>query len=170
MEIAAPYLVDLSKKHETRVDLTVLDGTDIVYLSRVPSRDELLNLAPLGRRWPAVNTASGRAILATLSDEDLGHILSSSTYTKHTPYTLTNRNQIVETIKKARSDGYAFQSEEVLQGAASVGAAVIDGEKHVHGAIIIGGPAAAFEDSDKKHAFGMSAIQTAQAIGTYNLA
>lgn len=167
LETATPYLIDLSERFAARADLTVLDGTEIVYLSRIPSRDELLNLSPLGRRWPAAQTASGRAILAAMTDDACEQVIEASTLRNFTARSLTSREQIVQVIKETRETGYAYQSEEVLAGAASVGAAVIGTDGKVQGAIILGGPAETFDDPDKRQTLGNAVKHAAQAIGAY---
>ncbi|WP_150526871.1 IclR family transcriptional regulator [Roseibium sediminis] len=165
LENATPYLIDLSERLASRADLSVLDGADIVYLSRIPSRDELLNLAPLGRRWPAIHTASGRAILAAMTDEHMAEVLSATSFKKTTIHSLDTIQDVTSAIEEVRKMGYAFQSEEVLIGAASVSAAVVGTDGRVHGAIILGGPVGAFQDRDKRHGFGVAVIKAAQAIG-----
>jgi len=167
LEAATPYLIDLSERFETRADLTVLDGIEIVYLSRIPSKDELLNLSPLGRRWPAASTASGRAILSALPVETRNSLLDTARFPRITPRTLVNRADIDRAIETARDLGYAYQDEEVLLGAASVGSAVVDGSNHVHGSIIIGGPSKVFRDDAQRHIFGEAVAQAAAAIGAY---
>ncbi len=169
VESAMPYLIDLSEKFSTRADLTVLHGTEIVYLSRVPSRDEILNLAPLGRRWPAVNTASGRAILAALTDEECDRVLAASTFARITPYSLDTRAAVARAIAQTRKIGYAYQSKEVSVGAASVGAAVVGADREVLGAIILGGAVEAFQDRKRRDKLGRALRQAARAIGAYHL-
>ncbi|MGB3316680.1 MAG: IclR family transcriptional regulator C-terminal domain-containing protein, partial [Albidovulum sp.] len=169
LETATPYLIELSERFATRADLTVLDGTDIVYLSRVPSKDELLNLSPLGRRWPAVNTASGRAILAAMPKAESYRVLAASNYRKITPHSLADIWSVSAAVEEAGKVGYAYQSEEVMLGAASVGSAVVGANGKVHGAIILGGAVTAFQDKDRRHALGDAVKQAAQAIGAYNL-
>lgn len=167
LEAATPYLIELSERFETRADLTVLDGTDIVYLSRIPSRDELLNLSPLGRRWPAASTASGRAILSALPTEERQRLLDTAHFPKITPRTLTDRADIERAIESVQDCGYAYQDEEVLLGAASVGAAIVDASNHVHGSIIIGGPSKIFREEAQRQVFGEAIAQAAVAIGAY---
>ncbi|SNZ19257.1 IclR family transcriptional regulator [Cohaesibacter gelatinilyticus] len=167
LETATPYLIDLSERFATRADLTVLEGTDIVYLSRIPSRDELLNLSPLGRRWPAIHTASGRAILAAMKDDERDEVLSASSFSKTTPHSLTTLESIVRAIEDIKKSGYSYQSEEVLLGAASVGAAIVGTNGEVQGAIILGGAVEAFQDIDQRHILGNAVKQAARAIGAY---
>jgi IclR family pca regulon transcriptional regulator len=167
LEAATPYLIELSERFSTRADLTVLDGTEIVYLSRFPSKDELLNLSPLGRRWPAASTASGRAILAALTVEARKRVLDKAQFPQITPRTLVDREEIDKAIENARNLGYAFQDEEVLLGAASVGAAVVDNAGHVHGSIIIGGPSRIFNEPSRRKIFGEAVAMSAVAISNY---
>ena len=167
LETATPYLIDLSERFSTRADLTVLDGTEIVYLSRIPSRDELLNLSPLGRRWPAIQTALGRAILAAMSESERERVIANSEIQKITAHSLSSYEEISDAIVESQETGYAYQSEEVLLGAASVGAAVVGADGNVHGAIILGGPTETFNDADKRRLFGSAVRQAAQAIGVY---
>ena len=169
LEAATPYLIELSERFETRADLTVLDGTDIVYLSRIPNKDELLNLSPLGRRWPAASTASGRAILAALCDEARDKVLANATFPRITTHTLVDENEIRDAINNARKLGYAYQNQEVLLGASSVGAAITGQNGVVHGAIIIGGPSSVFDDDKRCSEFGEAVRQAASAISAYNL-
>lgn len=51
--------------------IAVLDGADIVYVLRVPTRKIMaLNLS-IGSRLPAVNTSMGRILLSSLTDTEL---------------------------------------------------------------------------------------------------
>ncbi len=169
LEVATPFLIDLAKRVSTRAHLSALDGTDIVYLSRIPSQEERLNLSPLGRRWPVFCTSSGRAILAALPETERDEILAASTLTKITPQTLVDPKAIVGAIEQAHIDGYAFQCGEVLQGAASVASAIVDAKRRVHGAVLLGGPASAFQTPEQRSALGEAAKQAAGAIGACNL-
>ncbi|WP_424987186.1 IclR family transcriptional regulator [Microbulbifer sp. S227A] len=169
LETATPYLIDLAERVATRTHLSVLDGTEIVYLSRIPSQEERLNLSPLGRRWPAISTSSGRAILAALPEDAREEIIAASQFKKITPKTETDPAAIRAAIDLARQDGYSYQDGEVLPGAASVGSAVVSADGRVHGAVILGGPASAFADLDQRRALGEAVKQATRAIGACNL-
>lgn len=169
LETATPYLIDLSERFDTRADLTVLDGNEIVYLARVPSRDELLNLSPLGRRWPAVNTASGRAILAALPQQRREEIIENTVLQKITAHTITEIGAIREAIDDVHRHGYSYQSEEVLTGASSVGAAVMGSDNSVLGAVIVGGTTARFEHLEERQVLGEAVLKAARAISAHNI-
>jgi len=169
LEAATPFLLDLSEKVGMRAHLSVLEGTDIIYLSRIPSQEERLTLSPLGKRWPAVNASSGRAILAALPAEEREHIITASRLKKITSQTLVDLPSISEAIQKAKADGYAYQREEVLPGVASVSSAVVGTNGQVYGAVILSGPVARFQDSEDRHRLGEAVVQAACSIGACNL-
>ncbi|MCI2399072.1 IclR family transcriptional regulator [Aliiroseovarius subalbicans] len=169
LETATPYLIDLSERLDIRADLTVLDGTDIVYLARIPNRDELLNLSPLGRRWPAISTASGRAILSALPHDQCESIVAASRLTPITHATLTKFEEVREAIKEAESRGFAFQSEEVLIGAASIGSAVLGKGGKPLGAIIVGGAAERFSEESQRQFLGDAVVKAASAISAHGI-
>ncbi|MCY4005501.1 MAG: IclR family transcriptional regulator [Rhodobacteraceae bacterium] len=169
LEVATPYLVDLSDRFDVRSDLTVLDGTDVIYLARIPGRDELLNLSFLGRRWPAIHTASGRAILSAMPDHMREELLAATAPSPITPKSMRDMDKIRAEITTAQTLGYAKMLEEVLIGAASVAAPVFGQGKTVLGSVMIGGEVARFNSRADRRIFGEAAKRTAQAITAYGI-
>ncbi|WP_261391631.1 IclR family transcriptional regulator [Roseovarius atlanticus] len=169
VEAATPFLLDLSEKVGIRAHLSVLEGTDVIYLSRIPSQEERLTLSPLGKRWPAISASSGRAILAALPADERDRIIAASRLKKITPQTLVDLPAILQAIRQAGTDGYAFQREEVLPGVASVSSAVVAPDGQVHGAVILSGPVAVFDAAEDRQRLGQAVIQATRAIGACNL-
>ncbi|MFN3209064.1 MAG: IclR family transcriptional regulator [Roseovarius sp.] len=169
LEAATPFLLDLSEKVGLRAHLSVLEGTDVIYLSRIPSQEERLTLSPIGKRWPAISASSGRAILAALPTDERGRIIAASEWRKITPHTLVDSASISQAIHQAQIDGYAYQREEVLPGVASVSSAVVGANGQVHGAVILSGPVAVFDAFEDRHRLGEAVMQATRAIGACNL-
>lgn len=168
LEVTTPYLVDLSDRLDARCDLTVLHGTDIFYLARIPGQDELLNVSYLGRRWPAIHTASGRAILSALPPDQCEQILEKSKPRSITPKSTLDKESIRSEILEAQQLGYAKMLEEVLLGVASVAAPII-GKRGVLGALTIGGEIERFATASDRLKFGEMSKRTAQAISDFGL-
>ena len=63
---AMPRLIDLHQSLRETINFARLDGEDIVYLVRLPSARTSFGATVPGRRVPALNTASGCAMVATL--------------------------------------------------------------------------------------------------------
>ena len=65
------YLEDLARQTGDSAALTVLDGTEIVYVARTSVRTLMRLEAHVGSRFPAYPTSMGRVLLAGLSAERL---------------------------------------------------------------------------------------------------
>ena len=65
-QIAQPYLEALSERVHESVSVTVLDGADIVYIARMPTKRIMTISLGLGSRLPAYCTSMGRVLLAEL--------------------------------------------------------------------------------------------------------
>ncbi|GGH49345.1 IclR family transcriptional regulator domain-containing protein [Microbacterium album] len=69
-EIVQPHLERLSREVDESVSAAVLDGDDIVYVARVPTRRIMSVGITIGTRFPARRTSMGRVLLAALPPAD----------------------------------------------------------------------------------------------------
>ena len=122
---AAPYLLDLSRATEEAVSLTVRDGTEIVYLSRLLSRHMLQTNVQVGSRLPAYCTAPGRAMLSRLQRAEALALLKASERIAHTPHTTTSLPALAARLDEAAARGFAIAMQEIYPGDVSVAAAVL---------------------------------------------
>lgn len=134
---AMPLLQHLSKETEETINLTVLDGTMIVFISRFLSRHMLNTDVTIGSRLPAYCMAPGRAILSRLPQDEVDAILDASDIVPHTQSTVTDRDELREIIAQARLLGYAAAFEELYHADASVAAPVMGAHGQVVGAVSI---------------------------------
>ncbi len=132
---AAPYLQQLSADTEEATNLTVLDGTDIVYVQRIVSRHVFNASVIIGTRLPAWCTAPGQALLATYSDDEVSDIFDRSQFVQHTPATITDRGQIWASIEQIRQRRYAHTEDQFFYGDVSTAAAIVDGNGRGIGAV-----------------------------------
>ncbi|MFC7555625.1 IclR family transcriptional regulator [Pseudoroseomonas wenyumeiae] len=112
VESATPVLHELRKSVNERVDLSLLDGPDIVYVVRLQSKRETFSATLVGRRIPSFCSSGGRAMLAALPEEEAMRILEASDRTPLTPRTITDIPKIVRKIGEARRQGYATAVED----------------------------------------------------------
>ena len=126
MEAAMPRLVGLSDEIESRVAFGLHDGTDIVYVFRVPRSLFYHPTSHFGERQPAYATAGGRAVLAYLPEDEARAILDGSDRRSITPYTRTDVEEIMSELAETRRLGYAVQHQEFIVGETVVAAPVRD--------------------------------------------
>ena len=130
VELASAYLrkVDLlSEFHSTARDLPnavhetmllgLLDGTDVVYLARHDGTQPIRLASDVGRRMPAVCTALGKAMLATLSDDEvIARVSKLATFPVLTARGAQNLDDLLEDLARTRQRGYAIDDEENTEG------------------------------------------------------
>lgn len=112
VEAVAPYISLLRRKTQASVNLTMLDGTETVFVQRHTTVDMLGNKLGVRARLPAYCTATGIAMLAQLSDAEAKDVLARSDLRPIMPNTIWQADSILERIGETRTQRYAFGVEE----------------------------------------------------------
>jgi DNA-binding IclR family transcriptional regulator len=170
MQVAAPYISTLADQLGMRSDLAVLDDTEVVYLIRIPSRIEMFSISPVGRRWTAISSASGRAMLSRLSDDAIADVTARAALPQATPSTILDRERIRQIIARARNDGYTYQLGEVLPGAAAIAAPIISASGTPIGAVGLGTTVTEMQADARREELAKRVMETANAISQMNIA
>ena len=124
-QIAQPYLEALSDRVNESVSVTVLDGADIIYVARVPTKRIMTISLGLGSRLPAYCTSMGRVLLAELSPAELAAIVPER-LEPHTEHTITDRAALERVLTDVRRQGWALVDEELEVGLRSLAAPLRD--------------------------------------------
>lgn len=127
--IARKPMAALKERVGFSVHMTVLHGRDVVYVleDKVPGGPHLLT--EVGVRLPAVRTASGRAMLAMLTPEQLRASLTALPGLDRGAGQ-SRLSAVREELRQVRARGYATEVGEVADGLASVAVAVIDSQEY----------------------------------------
>ncbi|WP_220267065.1 IclR family transcriptional regulator [Enterobacter sp. Colony194] len=93
--------------------LALLNNDELVYFDKVESPNSVRTSARIGSNNPLYCTGLGKAILATLPDEDVKTILARTGGLKPiTPYTCTDETKFFTILNQARQQGYAIDDRE----------------------------------------------------------
>jgi IclR family pca regulon transcriptional regulator len=118
-ELVQPHLERLSREVDESVSASVLDGGDIVYIARVPTRRIMSVRITIGTRFPAFATSMGRVLLADLDEADaLARIAASGD--RHAPAEAERQ------LAAVREQGYAIVDGELEPLLVSAAVAVRD--------------------------------------------
>ncbi|WP_326834780.1 IclR family transcriptional regulator [Amycolatopsis rhabdoformis] len=109
---------------EDTIVLSLLDGRNVVYVETRPGLRTLAMSYEIGLRLPAHCTASGKALLASLSDDEIAGRYADGRFETLTPHSISRRPQLEAEITRTRERGYAVDDEETAPGMMCVGAAV----------------------------------------------
>ncbi len=139
VEVAIPYLQELSSVTGETSFLGVYNNGDIVYLYKAEGTGSIQTTAQLGSRRPAYCTALGKVILANLPVEDADRVLKKK-LTRFTAGTVVDRVRLYEEFAEARSSGYAIDDGGIEVGLYCLAVPVYNYTGAVIGAISISGP------------------------------
>ncbi|WP_396643943.1 IclR family transcriptional regulator C-terminal domain-containing protein [Microbacterium sp.] len=123
-EVAQPHLEALSRAVGESASAAVLDGTDIVYVARVPVRRIMSVGITVGTRFPAAVTSMGRVLLAAASIDERNRIVDATDLTARTPRTLTDPAALRREVERVRAQGWARVDGELEPGLQSLAAPV----------------------------------------------
>lgn len=123
---ALPILQELRDETGETVNLTILSGSEILYVERIMS-DYLVNVnVNIGDRLPVHCASMGKVIMAYLPEDRLEKIISSVTFVKKTDNTIVSRSALVRELEQIRADGYAINDEELEKGLRAVAAPIFN--------------------------------------------
>jgi len=120
-------LEELTHKSKEASHLAILEGTEVVYVSREESKDPVRISFGMGHRAPAHCTALGKALLAGLTDAEIRMLYKNQRkLEKVTPHTHTSLDDLVAEIAAIRREGIACDNEEYMPGLRCIAAPVRD--------------------------------------------
>ncbi|UVO30468.1 IclR family transcriptional regulator [Bradyrhizobium arachidis] len=140
IERAQPFLVEAHEKTRETVNLMVLDGTDIILVSRIPGEHVVTMNIQVGFRMPALYSATGRAIVSRLDPKQRDQVIRTTKYHQYTDRSVSDPSEMRKLLEKAASEGFVLTQSQYFYGDISIAAAVIDGSKTVLGAVSLSVP------------------------------
>ena len=125
-ELAQAEMEALVERTSESCSAAVLDGAEIVYVARVPTKRIMAISLGLGSRLPAYATSMGRVLLAALPAPELDSTLAASRPEPLTPRTITDTEALRAELTRARSQGWALVDQELELGLRSIAAPLLD--------------------------------------------
>jgi DNA-binding IclR family transcriptional regulator len=163
-ECALPLLETLNQRTGETVNLMKLEGHEIVYVARFPSRHAVSVDLHVGSRLPAYCTAAGRAILARMRPAEARALLSASRRTRLNERTTIDLAGLEKLLARARADGYSVNDQEAFVGDLSVAAAIVDRSGAPVGAINIAVPTPRWQRRTLERELAPLVVATARDI------
>jgi IclR family pca regulon transcriptional regulator len=162
---ATPLLLQLRRDCGERTNLSLFDGTTLVYAIRLHGKREYPQFTTLiGRRMATYCSAGGRAMLAALPRDEAEAILEESDLVPMTPDTLTDSRAIMAEIDKSRERGYGFVVNESAPSEITVAAAVLDASSRPIAAVHIAGSVTKWAAGEYEQRFSPFVRETARAL------
>jgi IclR family transcriptional regulator, pca regulon regulatory protein len=134
-DVAQPHMETLVARIHESCSLSVLDGGDIIYVARVPTRRIMTVAINVGTRFPAYATSMGRVLLAALPPAELDGYLATTDLRALTPKTISDARKLRATLTRITSQGYALVDQELEVGLRSIAVPVHGAEGTVVAAL-----------------------------------
>lgn len=107
-------------------NLTVLEGSEVMYLDRVEAAAPLRVAFQKGSRVPAHASASGKLFLAMMPPAKRDRLIGTLTLERYTANTLVDAEALRAELGRIKRDGFAFDDEEFLSGLFCVAVPIFD--------------------------------------------
>jgi len=101
--------------HET-INFGIRADKDIVVIAKYEPERNLRAIYQIGGREPIHATAMGKILLSEVAEPDVRILMKNYEFQKYTPNTITNIEDYLREINKARGNGYATDNEEFSIG------------------------------------------------------
>lgn len=113
IDIARPFIKELSANSGETVHLVQLDGINATYIDKVEaSQNSVRMISMVGKSIPLYCSGVGKAILADMPDTKIESIWKQSFIQQLTEHTVTRFVDFMNLIEETRRSGYALDNEE----------------------------------------------------------
>jgi IclR family pca regulon transcriptional regulator len=116
---------------------SVLDGTDIIYTLRVPTKRIMSVQIEVGTRLPAYATSMGRVLLSALKPAQVDSYFLHAKMERLTPLTVTDEQQVRVVLEQVRRQGWCLLDQELEVGVRSIAVPLHDSVGRVFAAMNI---------------------------------
>lgn len=137
--LARPFLRGLASRTQETVHLSVLSAGEVVYIDKIDCAYPIGTHTVVGGHAPAYAVSTGKAILATMTDEEVTRLFGKS-FERFTDRTVADLDQLLSELRRIRQQGFATNRGEWNDGVGGVAAPVFGASGRCCGAIGMSGP------------------------------
>ncbi len=163
-ETAQSRMRALADELRESCSMATLDGSEIVYVARVPAARSMSITLSIGSRLPAYATSMGRVLLTALPAQELDALLPDLPLEPLTQNTITDAGLLREELARVKQQGFAVVDGEREEGVRSAAAPVRGRGGRVLAAVNVSANAARVPLEELRGVFVPRVVETADAI------
>lgn len=133
--LVQPFIQRVSMQCGETVNVSVLDGHEVVYVARSNSPRVVSIGYHAGARAPAHVVTPGIVMLSALSDAELDHWIAEHDFHGFTAHTVTSPQVFREQVRAARSLDHWLTEQQLDLGLSGIATALRDRKGHCKGAV-----------------------------------
>lgn len=162
VKLARPAMAKLAAATGETIHLSVLEGTEVLYVDKIESDHHIRAHTSVGARAPAYTVATGKAMLAQLPESYLERFRPQ--LKRYTEATRTAMEELRADVELARAQGYAAVLHgEWREGIAACACAILGRNGELVGAIGMSGPDTRIKRKQIKQ-YSVDVIEAARSI------
>jgi len=119
-------LTAVSQEIGETCNLVIPKGTEMFYTDRVETKWPLRHQLPIGSNVPVHCTASGKLYLSSLTKRQCANLVSVLKLERHTPNTITDPDELIETLNQVRREGVGIDDQEFIEDMVAVAVPITD--------------------------------------------
>lgn len=164
LEVATPFLEELSERTHETVHLGLREGAEVVYIAKIGRHRQVDSPSRLGGRMPVHATAIGKVLLAHAGEEVIAAMLARP-LVRRAPRTVVNPEVLRAQLASVRARNTAYEHEESAVGITCVAAAVRERDDLARAAVSVTGPVHRFRPERHGAAVRAAADGIAATLG-----
>lgn len=161
-DVILPHIKQIATETDEIVYYAIMHDKSLLYLDYACTSGTIIEKSKMGVTAPLHCTATGKAMLAWLPEDELAELLQMEGK-KYTEWTITDKEAIYTELNRIRKRGYSIDQMEHEYGIKGVGVPIMDKWGYPFAAISVSGPSLRFDDA-KIQAFAHLLRQHKQAI------
>lgn len=140
VDIVRPYLDELVHKYEETVHLVESVEMEVVYIDKRETSKPIRISTQVGNRLPMYCTGVGKAILSTMTEDEIDRYSENITFESFTKNTIDGPEKLKEELKTIKKQGYSVDNEEYQEDLFCVAVPIINKSGNATNAISISIP------------------------------
>lgn len=155
---ASEVVAEISAQYGHTGYVSVREGREVTGVADFPGSNILRVMGAVGRRLNAEKTATGRSLLARLSDADVARLYDG----------FEGLNELLARLATIRRQGFSWSSQEATPGVDAIAVAVVNAATDEAVSLCIVYPHAVVEDHDRDEmlsALASGAARIAEELG-----
>lgn len=152
-EFAIPQMEVLSDETKETIHLATMENGKIHYIYKIESTQSLrvATSSQSGGDAPLYCTGLGKALLATIGEEEMHTIAKNLSFSRYTSNTITEQTKLNDELNMIKENGYAIDNEEHEDGIFCIASPIMTKEGKPLAAISITGPAFRMKQNKEKY-------------------
>lgn len=165
---ATPVLTRLVEEFGETANMAMLEGDGVIYVAQVPSPQAMRMFTEVGRFVMPHCTGVGKAIMSTMSDDEVAGLLDRTGMPARTEHTIASVDKMLAELAIIREAGYAVDDGEQELGVRCVAVPVPN--LPFRAAISVSGPSSRVTADQVERIAPVARAVAAELAGVFQLA